>query len=80
MIIFRRFIISQDQHQIFITLADYWTGYVKYLQGVSGASRDISLMTMNEYGPWDTRSAGDMYDLSLILLAISLQADAEVTR
>ncbi|CEL01829.1 hypothetical protein ASPCAL01407 [Aspergillus calidoustus] len=75
-----RFIISQVRHEIFITLAEYKTEYVNYLQGVSDASGNISLMAMHEYGPWDTRSAAHMYDLGLILLAISLQADAEVWR
>ncbi|KAJ0425229.1 hypothetical protein BJY00DRAFT_308557 [Aspergillus carlsbadensis] len=57
-----RTIISQDRHEIFITVADCKVEYVRYLQGVSGASNNISLMTMHEYDPWNTGSAADMHD------------------
>jgi hypothetical protein len=71
-------IISQDRHEIYLTVAKYDDEYIKYLSDKS--YRNVfpsSFMTMHQFGPWDILDARNMEHLGPILLAISLYADAE---
>ncbi|KAI2714312.1 hypothetical protein CBS147354_7481 [Penicillium roqueforti] len=71
-----RFHISQDRHQVYITVAQYDEKYLEYI--VDGKlSPDRSFLTMNQYGPWDTTEGGHMRVLGPILLAIALRAEQE---
>ncbi|KAL4786895.1 hypothetical protein BJX76DRAFT_320055 [Aspergillus varians] len=69
--------VSQDRHEIFLTVAEYDGDYVKYLNDKHHHSDAPSFMTMHCFGPWDTREPGHMRMLGPILLGISLRADDE---
>ncbi|KAH8427081.1 uncharacterized protein LDX57_004799 [Aspergillus melleus] len=72
--------VSQNRHEIFITIAEYDSGYVSYLKTKPADDEPPSFMTMHQYGPWNTESAGDMRKLGPILLALTLYAEAEVKK
>lgn len=72
--LYRRIIISQDRHEIYITIAEYDGLYIKYLKDelLPGDDR-LALMTMNQYGPWLVDSSRDMERLGEIILALALE-------
>ncbi|KAK2805795.1 hypothetical protein FQN50_006071 [Emmonsiellopsis sp. PD_5] len=72
-----RLLISQDRHEIFLTVAEYDDDYIKYLEDKNHRSESPSFMTMHQFGPWNTLDANHMKYLGPILLAISLRAEAE---
>ncbi|KAK1145502.1 hypothetical protein N8T08_004060 [Aspergillus melleus] len=72
--------VSQNRHEIFIIIAEYDSGYVSYLKEMSADDEPQSFLTMHQYGPWNTESAGDMRKLGPILLALTLYAEAEVKK
>ncbi|EGE80922.2 hypothetical protein BDDG_03863 [Blastomyces dermatitidis ATCC 18188] len=47
-----RVLVSQDHMEIYLTIAEYDNGYVKYLRGENDEKDEISLMKMNQFGPW----------------------------
>lgn len=59
-----RMLISQDRHEIFVTLANYGRDYVDYLQN-PGSNQ--AYMEMQEYGPYPTDSASNMRELAKII-------------
>ncbi|PKY02228.1 hypothetical protein P168DRAFT_329186 [Aspergillus campestris IBT 28561] len=72
--------VSQDQHEIFITIAEYDSGYVSYLRKKPHNNEPPSFLTMCQYGPWITTHAGHMKKLGPILLALTLYAEGEVRK
>ncbi|KAL3455039.1 hypothetical protein BJX64DRAFT_298249 [Aspergillus heterothallicus] len=72
-----RLIISQDRHEIFISMASYDADYIDYLKTGSDLRATPSLLAMHEFGPWNTLDERSMSELGKILLAISLRADYE---
>ncbi|KAL3477658.1 hypothetical protein BJX99DRAFT_257258 [Aspergillus californicus] len=68
---------SNYRHEIFVTVAQYDSDYVGYLNDENHASDELSFMTMNLFGPFNTRDRGHMRRLGPILLAMSLRADVE---
>ncbi|KAA8641643.1 uncharacterized protein ATNIH1004_011779 [Aspergillus tanneri] len=72
-----RIIVSQDRHEIFLTVAKYDDNYIKYLGDKNHRSESPSFMTMYQFGPWDTLDSTHMKYLGPILLAISLRAEIE---
>ncbi|KAE8153590.1 hypothetical protein BDV25DRAFT_149138 [Aspergillus avenaceus] len=72
--------ISQNRHEIFITIAEYDSGYVSYLRKKPAAGEPPSFLTMHQYGPWNTQDAGHMKKLGPILLALTLYAESEVKK
>lgn len=77
---YRRFHVSQDRHEIFLTVAKYDDDYVRYLEDKNYRSGTRSFMTMHQYGPWNTLDAAQMSALGPIMLAISLLADDEIRK
>ncbi|PLB38958.1 uncharacterized protein BDW47DRAFT_18344 [Aspergillus candidus] len=75
-----RALISQDRHEIFITIAEYDSGYVTYLRKKPLNNEPLSFLTMRQYGPWNTTHAGHMKKLGPILLALTLYAEDEVRK
>ncbi|KAL2379835.1 hypothetical protein RJZ90_004985 [Blastomyces dermatitidis] len=51
-VLFSRVLVSQDHMEIYLTIAEYDNGYVKYLRGENDEKDEISLMKMNQFGPW----------------------------
>ncbi|PLN78854.1 hypothetical protein BDW42DRAFT_174009, partial [Aspergillus taichungensis] len=72
--------VSQDRHEIFITIAEYDSSYVSYLRKNPLDDEAPSFLTMHQYGPWNTTHAGHMKKLGPILLALTLYAEAEVQK
>lgn len=68
-------IISQDRHEIYLTVAEYDENYVAYLN--ENAVEKRPFLIMHQYGPWDTQVSNNMRELGPILLAIALRADFE---
>ncbi|CAI7631573.1 unnamed protein product [Penicillium glandicola] len=75
-----RFHISQDRHQVFVTVAEYGENYLKYLsENKPSSSEDpSSFLTMNQYGPWDTSKKSSIKEIGTIILAITLRAEREI--
>ncbi|OJJ47989.1 hypothetical protein ASPZODRAFT_131631 [Penicilliopsis zonata CBS 506.65] len=67
-----RIIISQDRHEIYISIAEYNADYINYLQ--TGDTRNNPFLVVHEFGPWNTNNPASMAELGPILLAISLKA------
>ncbi|KAE8406285.1 hypothetical protein BDV37DRAFT_269932 [Aspergillus pseudonomiae] len=72
--------VSQNRHEIFITIAEYDNGYVSYLRKKPANDEHPSFLTMHQYGPWNTDNAADMKKLGPILLALTLYAEDEVQK
>ncbi|PYH38808.1 uncharacterized protein BO87DRAFT_350287 [Aspergillus neoniger CBS 115656] len=64
-----RLIISQDRHEIYISVAEYDDNYIDYLQ--TGQTRNNPFLVMHQYGPWDTLNPDAMDDLGPIILALT---------
>jgi hypothetical protein len=65
-----RILLSQDDTDVYVTFAEYDDDWLKYLR--TGKLRTLSLLTMNQYGPYSLGDADVVQDLAEILLAISL--------
>lgn len=71
----RALLISQDEHEIFLTLASFTDVYLKYLEGTRRrlpAQQD--LLRMQQYGPWTIDLADDMDHFAKVILAFVLKA------
>lgn len=55
---YSRMLISQDRHEIFITIASYSVAYTQYLRGTRG--QHPAYLTLYEYGPWQIKSRSHM--------------------
>ncbi|OJD23424.1 hypothetical protein ACJ73_05217 [Blastomyces percursus] len=69
---YRRYMISQDRHMIYLIVAEYNSDYITYLRDPE-YNLTRSFMTMFECGPWDVSVKNHMVDLGAILLAMTLQ-------
>ncbi|KAL2821899.1 hypothetical protein BJX63DRAFT_377390 [Aspergillus granulosus] len=72
----KRLHLSQDRHEIYLTVAEYDYEYVRYLKDKDYKPTSKSFMRMQQFGPWDTLIRKDMEKLGPILLGISLMAGA----
>ncbi|KAI1938269.1 hypothetical protein LOZ57_006438 [Ophidiomyces ophidiicola] len=68
---YRRLMISQDRHEIYVIVATYSQKYVDYITQVTTATDDYSFMTMTEYGPFVPDKKGHMQRLGSVLLALT---------
>lgn len=71
-----RLLVSQDRHQIFLTLAQFDADYVDYICDNTAASMpptQPSFLQMREYGPFDTVIDSHMKSLGRVLLAFCLR-------
>ncbi|PLB55280.1 hypothetical protein P170DRAFT_505893 [Aspergillus steynii IBT 23096] len=76
MLPFRRFHVSQDRHEIWLSFAEYDREYIKYIEdGSQNPNRPLSFLTMHEFGPFNTLKKEHMAKLGPILLALTLRAD-----
>ncbi|KAE8343865.1 hypothetical protein BDV24DRAFT_149434 [Aspergillus arachidicola] len=69
----RRIIVSQDRHEIFLTVAVFDEAYVKYLKKPLPPNTKPSYLVMEEFGPWSIWSADHMAEMGEILLAIAMR-------
>jgi len=64
-------LISQDAKEIYINVATFDSGYVRYVLGDNDG--DVSFLTMQSYGPFLVDDKKSMSRLGEILLALSIQ-------
>ncbi|KAK2810361.1 hypothetical protein FQN50_003092 [Emmonsiellopsis sp. PD_5] len=69
---FRRIMILQERHDIRLIVAEYDQDYVDYIRNSPKPNTPLSLLRMNEYGPWDIDNPKEMEELGPILLALAL--------
>ena len=72
----RRLLVSQDNHEIFLTIAGYDDGYLAYLKN-GDASSDPRL-TMQTYGPWSITHPSHMENLATIILCVAFEVTYDV--
>lgn len=65
--------VSQDRHEIYIIIAEYDYDYVEYVRNISGSKNKLSLMTMNQFGPFNQTSKDHMARLAHTIVALMLQ-------
>ncbi|OJD20185.1 hypothetical protein ACJ73_08484 [Blastomyces percursus] len=69
----RRFVLlSQDRHEVYITIPDYDADYLTYLKGEADADTPRSYLNMKIYGPWDIYDRKSLNNLCRLLLAFTL--------
>ncbi|QKX60927.1 uncharacterized protein TRUGW13939_08073 [Talaromyces rugulosus] len=68
----RRVIISQDRHQLFITMATYDDAYAKYL---AGETPPKSYLKLASYGPYKITDHKHMYCFAHAVVALAMAAD-----
>ncbi|QKX64283.1 uncharacterized protein TRUGW13939_11456 [Talaromyces rugulosus] len=66
----KRILVSQDDKEVFVTIAEYDSNWLRYLRG--GRLDLTSVMQMHRYGPWKLEQSSHMENLAEILLAITL--------
>ena len=67
----RRFLVSQDRHEIYLTFAIFDSSYVRYLK--EGTKEGEPFLRMHEFGPFDIRKVGHMKKVGELILALTLQ-------
>ncbi|QKX54094.1 uncharacterized protein TRUGW13939_01177 [Talaromyces rugulosus] len=72
----RRFVISQNRHQIFIIAATYDDEYVRYLEGASSGPK--SFLEEQSYGPYDTADLSDLKMFARAVVVITMAANATI--
>ncbi|KAL2871167.1 uncharacterized protein BJX67DRAFT_377770 [Aspergillus lucknowensis] len=70
---FRRLLISQNRHEIYLVIAEYDAEYIDYVTNPNRDQKCESFIQMNEFGPWDISNAKDVEDIASIILAVTLQ-------
>ncbi|KAH7325713.1 hypothetical protein B0I35DRAFT_474458 [Stachybotrys elegans] len=66
----RRLMVSQDRHEVYLTVASFDDDYISYIRGHKMTN---SFLKMQEYGPFDVCNKDHMRYLGRILLAVSIQ-------
>lgn len=66
-----RLLVSQDNHEIFLTIADYDHRYLAYLK--NGDTSRGPLLKMQTYGPWNIAHPTHMKDLAMIILCVAFE-------
>ncbi|KAE8152264.1 hypothetical protein BDV25DRAFT_138079 [Aspergillus avenaceus] len=66
----RILLVSQDRHEIFLTVGTLDRHYLSFLQGKPAPERFLKLTV---YGPWDTKVALQMAYLAEVILAFTLR-------
>ncbi|KAK2771369.1 hypothetical protein FQN53_005086 [Emmonsiellopsis sp. PD_33] len=71
--VFRRCMISQDRHEIYLIIATYNEDYVAYLQGEWEDGDSDPFLVMHEIGPFSPAAERHMERLGRIIAALSRQ-------
>ncbi|OQD64837.1 hypothetical protein PENPOL_c007G05098 [Penicillium polonicum] len=67
----RRLLVSQDNHEIYLTIADYDNQYLAYLK--NGDESCGPSLKMQTYGPWNIAHPSHMERLALIILCVAFE-------
>lgn len=65
-----RIIISQDRHELFVTIGSYIGSYVQFVKGTQGKYPDY--LQLQEYIPWKISSQNNMRHVALIMVAFCI--------
>lgn len=66
--------MSQDRHEVYVTIATFDDEYVKYIRCEKPRKR--SFLKMQEFGPFSVLVKRHMEEFGHILLALSIEADS----
>jgi hypothetical protein len=66
----RRLLISQDKHEIYVTVAIFDDDYIKYIQDRGPGT---SFLKLTEFGPFPVTDHKRMKYLGEFMLAVSIQ-------
>lgn len=65
--------VSQDRHEIYLIIAEYDYDYVEYVRNVPGSKNKLSLMTLNQIGPFSHVKRSHMARIAHVIVALMLQ-------
>jgi hypothetical protein len=71
-------LISQDRHEIYITVAEYEREWLNYLKGEDDANAPLSFLKLHCFGPWSIFDKKHVCHLSKIFLDFTIQMSEEV--
>ncbi|KAJ5920350.1 hypothetical protein N7516_011208 [Penicillium verrucosum] len=70
----RRLLVSQDNHEIFLTIANYDSRYLAYLKNEeTPLGSDGPFLRMNTYGPWNIGYPTHMKELATFILCVAFE-------
>ncbi|RMJ21311.1 hypothetical protein PHISP_07821 [Aspergillus sp. HF37] len=73
----RRFVLlSQDRHEVYLTVPLYDADYIKHLKGEADAETPMSFLKVTSYGPWDIYNRKSLDNLCCYLLALTMSASS----
>ncbi|KAE8148500.1 hypothetical protein BDV25DRAFT_168393 [Aspergillus avenaceus] len=70
---FRRFLLCQNRHEIYLVVADYDADYVDYVTNPGRDSECQSFLKMNQLGPWSIADPADIMTIATVILAMTMQ-------
>lgn len=68
----RRLLISQDRHEVYLTVDEYNAEYIDYITRKE-AELGKTFLYMTEYGPYNIGDSSEIYRLGRVILAFALQ-------
>lgn len=71
-------LVSQHRHHVYVSIAVYDDGYIKYLKGEKDKDFPRSFLTMNCFGPWDIFKYKNVHQIARLLLDFTIQVSMEV--
>lgn len=83
--------MSQDNHEIWLTIAKYDEEYIQYLRDElptqqpvgskrnSDSAKPWPFMRMHQYGPWNIQSASSMRGLARIIVGLIFKVTDDIT-
>lgn len=66
----RRLLVSQDRHEIYVTIAEFDADYINYICGRESINR--SFLNMQDYGPFRTDKRNHMSAFGHLILAFTI--------
>ena len=73
----RYMLVSQHWHELYVNVAEYDHGYLKYLKGEEDKDSDCSFLTMNCFCPWDILYYKHIHQTARLLLDFTIQVSME---
>ena len=73
---YRYVLVSQHRQEVYVSVAQYDDGYLKYMKGEDKDS-DRSFLTMHCFGPWDILYYKHIHQIARLLLDFTIQVSME---
>lgn len=80
---YRYLLVSQGNHEIYLTLAKFDDNYINYLKGDDTLTSEpcpTAFLTMQEWGPFRINHASHVESLARIFVRLALQVTDEIKR